>query len=214
MSGYFILSLTLSDFCGNMSGLEAAMSDGPYRNLKLDRKSKRFAEAVQNDAVDEPTRCALASDAIVNGILHENGELIAELQNYGGGGQLDFDPQSSLDAIFDAQPKSEFADHLAREITMRLQDSLDTQAAVAGSLQAALQTHIGEFQTRIQEACLEARSSGDMYRDQFEAFIEGSSRSLKSLDQSRILDALKTGNKNEFKNDVRKKNDLNDGPEV
>ena len=175
------------------------MSDGPYRNLKLDRKAKRFAEAVQNDAVDEPTRCALASDAIVNGILRENGDLIAELQNYGGGGQLDFDPQSSLKAIFEAQPKSEFADHLAREISMRLRDSQESQAAIADSLQAALKTHIGEFQTRIQEVCLEARNSGDMYRDQFEAFIEGSNRSLKDLDQPRILDALKNGNKSEFK---------------
>lgn len=190
------------------------MSDGPYRNLKLDRKSKRFAEAVQNDAVDEPTRCALASDAIVNGILHENGDLIAELQNYGGGGQLDFDPQSSLDAIFEAQPKSAFADHLAREVNMRLQDTQESQAAIADSLQAALETHIGEFQTRIQEACLEARNSGAMYRDQFEAFIKGSNRSLKGLDQPRILEALKNGNKSEFKNDVKKKSGLYDGPDT
>ena len=190
------------------------MSDGPYRNLKLDRKSKRFAEAAQNDAVDEQTRCALASDAIVNSILQENGDLIGELQNYGDDGQLDFDPKSSLEAIFEAHPKSQFADHFAREINMRLQDSQEPHAAIADSLQAALETHIGEFQTRIQEVCLEARNSGEMYRDQFEAYIAGSNRALKNLDQQRILDALKEGNKSEFKNDVKKKIDLDDGPDA
>lgn len=190
------------------------MSDGPYRNLKLDRKSKRFAEAVQNDAVDEPTRRALASDAIVNGILRENGDLIRELQNYGVSGQLDFDPQSSLEAIFESQPKSQFADHLVREINMRLCDSQGPQAAIADSLQAALETHIGEFQTRIQEVCLEARNSGEMYRDQFEAYIEGSNRALKTLDQQRILDALKTGDRSEFKHDVKKRSALDDGPDA
>lgn len=190
------------------------MSDGPYRNLKLDRKSKRFAEAVQNDAVDEPTRCALASDAIVNAILQENGELIAELHRYGGDGQLDFDPQSSLEAMFGAQAKSQFADHCEREINMRLQDAQEPQAAIADGLQAALEKNIGEFQTRIQEVCLEARKSGEMYRDQFEAYIEGSNRALKNINKERILDALKNGNKFEFKNDVRKKRDLDDGPDV
>ena len=190
------------------------MSDGPYRNLKLDRKSKRFAEAVQNDAVDEPTRCALASDAIVNSILREAGDLIGELQNYGDGGQLDFDPQASLDAIFDGQPKSQFADHLAREINMRLNDAQEPQGAIADSLQAALETHVGEFHTRIHEVCLEARTSGEMYRDQFEAYIEGSNRTLKNLDQPRMLDALKNGRKSEFKNDVKKKTQIDDGPDA
>lgn len=190
------------------------MSDGPYRNLKLDRKSKRFAEAVQNDAADEPTRCALASDAIVNSILKESGDLIGELQNYGSGGQLDFDPQASLDALFEGQPKSQFADHVAREINMRLKDAQEPQAAIADALQAALDTHVGEFKTRIHEVCLEARTNGEMYRDQFEAYIEGSNRTLGNLDKPRILDAIKNGRKSEFKNDTKKKTQIDDGPDA
>ncbi|QXF12347.1 hypothetical protein HBA51_09420 [Sphingopyxis terrae subsp. terrae] len=206
--------LTLSDSYENMSGLEAAMSDGPYRNLKLDSKSKRFAEAVQNDAVDEPTRCALASDAIVNSILRENSDLIKSLLNHGSDGQLDFDPQASIHAVCDAHAKSQFGDHLLREISMRLKDGEQPQAAIGNSLAAALETHFGEFQTRIQEVCIDAFNKGEMYRDQLEAYVSGSNHTLKNLDQDRILNAIRNGNKSEFKDDTKMKTNVDDGPET
>jgi hypothetical protein len=197
-----------------VSGLEAMMSDGPYRNLKLDRKSKRFAEAVQNDAVDESMRCALAADAIVNSILRENGDLIKDLLNYGSDGQLDFDPQATVNSICDVHAKSQFGDHLTREIGMRLKDGEQPQAAIGNSLTAVLETHVGEFQTRIQEVCIDAYNNGEMYRDQLEAYVSGSNRALKNLDQPRILNAIKNGNKSEFKNDTKMKNNIDDGPET
>jgi hypothetical protein len=45
------------------------MSDGPFKNLKLGKRWKRFAEAVQNVAFDSAECCALASDALVHEIL-------------------------------------------------------------------------------------------------------------------------------------------------
>ena len=153
------------------------MSDGPFKNLKLDRRSKRFAEAVQNDAEDQETRCALANDAITNGILSESQALISALQNYGHDGQLDLDPKESINAVFDACPKSEFAEHLQREIGMRLSEGEASQVAINNGLDAALETGIGEFRTRTHEACLEARSSGEMRKDQFDRFVEEKRRS-------------------------------------
>lgn len=82
------------------------MSDGPFKNLKLDPRSKRFAEAVQNEAEDQETRCALANDAIMNGILSGSQALIGALQEYGNDGQLDLDPKASINAVFDAWGRS------------------------------------------------------------------------------------------------------------
>lgn len=190
------------------------MTDGPFKNLKLDARSKRFAEAVQNDAEDHGTRCVLASDAILNSILRESNALIGALQQYGRDGQLELDPHASISAIFDAHPKSEFADHLQREIRMRLHERVNSQLAIDDSLQAALETGIGEFRTRTQEACLEAHRNGEMRRDQFDRFVDGSNRALQGIDRNRIMEAIKDGNMSAFKQDVRKKQGIEEGPEL
>ena len=190
------------------------MSDGPFKNLKLDSRSKRFAEAVQYDAEDQETRCALANDAIVNGILSESQALIGALQKYGHNGQLDLDPKASIDAVFDACPKSEFADHLQREVGMRLNEGEASQDAINNGLDAALEKGIGEFRTRTHEACLEARSSGEMRKDQFDRFVEGSNQALQGIDRVRIMEALKEGNKSAFKQDIKKKVGLDEGPKL
>lgn len=190
------------------------MSDGPFKNLKLDSRSKRFAEAVQNEAEDQETRCALANDAIVNGILSESQALIGALQKYGHDGQLDLDPKASINAVFDACPKSEFADHLQREVGMRLNEGETSQDAINNGLDAALEKGIGEFRTRTHEACLEARSSGEMRKDQFDRFVKGSNQALRGIDRVRIMEALKQGNKSAFKHDIKKKEGLDEGPKL
>ncbi len=190
------------------------MTDGPFRNLKLDSRSKRFAEAVQNDAVDQETRCAYANDAILNGILLENQALLRALQDYGQDGQLDLDPSASVKSVFDAHPKSEFADHLQREVGLRLHEGEKFQVAINNGLEAALETSIGEFRTRTHEACLEAYDSREMRKDQLDRFVEGSNQALQGIDRPRIMKALKNGNKDAFKKDVKKKEGLDEGPRL
>jgi len=190
------------------------MSDGPFRNLKLDSRSKRFAEAVQNDAVDQETRCAYANDAISNGILRENLELLRSLQNYGQDGQLDLDPSATVKGLFDAHPKSEFADHLQREVGLRLHEGEQSQAAINNGLEATLETSIKEFRTRTHEACLEAYGSGEMRKTQLDRFVEGCNLALEGVNRPQIMAALKEGNKSAFKQDVKKKDGLDEGPKL
>lgn len=190
------------------------MTDGPFKNLKLDSRSKRFAEAVQNEAVDQDTRCAYANDAILNGILSENQELLLKLHNHGQDGQLDLDPQTSIKGIFDAHPKSEFSSHLQREVGLRLHEGEASPAAIKNGLEAALETNVGEFRTRTHEACLEAYGNGEMRKDQLDRFVEGSNQALQGIDQPRILEALRDGNKGAFKHDVKKKEGLDEGPKL
>jgi hypothetical protein len=214
MSAFMLNSLTMSEIEIMDIPQEDKMSDGPFKNLKLDSRSKRFAEAVQNDAEDQESRCALASDAIVNGILRESEAVIRALQEYGLDGQLDLDPIGSINAIFDACPKSEFGDHLQREIAVRLYEGEASHVAINNGLAAAFETGVGEFRTRTHEACLEARRNGEMRRDQFDRFVEGSNQALQGINRARILEALKEGNKSAFKRDVMKKEGLDEGPKL
>ena len=190
------------------------MTDGPFKNLRLDPRSKRFAEVVQNDAVDQETRCACAGDAIVHGILPENSALIRALRDYGHNGQLALDPQREINAIFNTCPKSEFGAQWQRETALRLHEGEAAQEAIFDGLKAALHAHIGEFRTRTHEACLEKINSREMRMDQFDRFINGCNQTLKKLDTQRVLEAVWMGNKSEFKDEVRKRRDLDDGPEI
>src|SRR5712675_3052091 len=97
------------------------MTDGPFNNLKLGSCWKRFTEAVQNDAVDKAERCALASHALVREILtDETRTLLADLRAYGHQEQLDINPLSSVENIFNGHNKTPFADTLQKELAFRL----------------------------------------------------------------------------------------------
>jgi|SRR6056297_212334 len=190
------------------------MTDGPFKNLKLDSRSKRFAEAVQNEAEDHETRCALANHAIVGGIISGNKGLIRDLHSYGQSGQLDLDPKGLIKSIFDANPKSEFADHLQRDVSLRLYEGEPFRDAIKNSFEACMETYINEFRTRIHEAALEACRNGPMHKDQFDRLIGGSNDVIKSLDRPRILHAITNCNKDAFKQDVKKKEGLDEGPRL
>lgn len=186
------------------------MTDGPFKNLKLDSRLRRFAEAMQNEAEDHETRCALGSHAIVNGILSGNDGLIRDLQSYGEDGQLDLDPKGPITGIFKKHHKSEFSDDLQREVAMRLHDGNKSRDAIEKALDACVETNIGKTLTRIQEAGLEAHREGPMHRDQLDRLNEGVREVSKSLDRARIQGAVKSCDKNAFKLDAKKKTGLDD----
>ncbi len=186
------------------------MTDGPFKNLKLDSRSKRFAEAVQNEAEDHDTRCALGSHTIVNGILSGNEGLIRDLQSYGEDGQLDLDPKGSIRGIFEKYDKSEFSDDLQREVVVRLHDGDNSRDAIEKAFDASVETNIGKTLTRIQEVGLEAHRKGPMHKDQLDRLNEGLGEVSKSLDRARIQDAVKSCDKNAFKLDAKKRAGLDD----
>lgn len=186
------------------------MTDGPFKNLKLDSRLKRFAEAVQNEAEDHDTRCALGCHAIVNGILSGNDGLIRDLQSHGEDGQLDLDPKGSIKGIFEKYGKSEFSDDLQREVAMRLHDGERSRDAIVKALDACVESNIGKTLARIQEAGLEAHRESQMHKDQLDRLNVGLGEVSKSLDRPRIQDAVKGCNKNAFKRDAKKRTGLDD----
>jgi hypothetical protein len=213
MSEFLQQILTLSDFCARFQLLEVSMTDGPFNNLKLGSCWKRFAEAVQNDAVDEAVRCAVASDALLREMLTEETEtLLADLHTYGHQEQLDFDPLSSVENIFNGHSKTPFADTLQKELAFRLSEQMLPDAAITQAVEATVGHQISGARSRIEEECIRARESGEMRQDQFDRTVREANAAFDALAKDKICDALRAGDRTAFTSAVSKKEGLDEGP--
>ena len=133
------------------------MTDGPFRNLKLDKRWKRFFEAVQNDTVDSTEVCAFASDALMHEILTEdNKALLADLYAYEQKKQLDLDPVSSCDSIFDEHSKTPFSDFLQKELKYRLIEHVPPDIAINQALERSVDHQIVKAENHVEEECTSA----------------------------------------------------------
>jgi hypothetical protein len=195
--------------------LEIAMTDGPFKNLRLGIHWKRFAEAVQNDAVDSTERCALGSDALIRDILTDDTRaLLRDLQSYVNQDQLEFDPLSSVESIFDGHSKSPFADTFQKELVFRLSGRISPDIAIRKALESSVSDQISKAANRIEEECIRARETGEMWRDQFDCTVVQARKTFDALARSEICDALLAGNKYAFKCAVSKRHGLDEGPRL
>lgn len=191
------------------------MSDGPFKNLRLGSRWKRFAEAVQNDAVAQASRCALASDALVREILTDGTRtLLADLHAYCDRQQLDLDPLASVERIFDDHSKTSFTDTLHRELAFRVNEQLPPPIAIGQALEAAVGQQIREAKSRIEEECIRACESREMMPEQLDRTVTQANAALDDLAQDEICNALRADNKNAFKDAVLKKEGLDEGPDL
>lgn len=189
------------------------MTDGPFNNLVLGRRWRRYADALLNDAVDSAERCALASDAIVQELLTDDTQaLIKDLQIYASKKQLDFDPVSSIEMVFNNHDKTSFADTLQKELAFRLNEQTAPEIAIAQALDASVCDHIGEAKNRIEEECVHLRESGEMRQEQFDRAVNNSNATFDILTISNICDALRACDKFAFKKAASKKEGLDEGP--
>lgn len=189
------------------------MSDGPFKNLKLGKRWKRFAEAVQNDAFTSAECCDMASDAIVREILTDDvPSLLVNLQAYSSREQLDIDPLSSVENIFNAHIRAPFTDILQKEVMFRLSEQISPTDAVWQALGASVSVRISEVRNRIEEECIHAREAGKMRQDQFDRTVNQASAIFNALAKNLICEALLARDKSAFKNAVSKKNGLDEGP--
>ena len=189
------------------------MTDGPFKNLKLARDWKRFAEAAHNDAVDIAQRCALAAHALLGEILTEDTQaLLNDLLAYQRQPQLDMDPWSSVESIFDNHSKTAFSDTLRREMAFRLGDGMAPGAAIGEALEASVDDQIGKARNRIQEECIHARETGEIRQGQLERTITRANEAFDTMSGDDICDALRAGDHNAFKKPALKRKGLDEGP--
>ena len=191
------------------------MSDGPFNNLKLSGRWKRFAAAAHNDAVDSAQRSALASDALLHDILtvHTQG-LLFDLQIYSERAQLDLDPMTSVEGIFHSHNKTPFSDTLEKELVFRLHQHTAPDAAIKQALEASVENQASRAKSRIEEECIGACESGDMRHDQSRRTLTQSRATFDTLAKEAICDALWAGDKNAFKDAAAKSKGLDEGPSL
>lgn len=189
------------------------MSDGPFKNLKLAKRWKIFAEAVQNDAFDSAECYALASDALVREILTDNVKaLLIELQAYANREQLDLAAVSScIEDIFNRHSKTSFTDILQKEVAFRVSEQMALSNAIKQAVDAAVREQISEVKNRIIEECICKRDFGVMWQDQFNRTVRESSAIFNGLATNEICEAVLAGNKRAFKAAVSKKVGLDEG---
>jgi len=189
------------------------MSDGPFKNLKLGKRWKQFAEAVQNESFDSTTCCALASHALLHEILTDSFRaLLTALQAYANRKQLDIDPLSSIESIFNAHMKTPFSDNLQKQLLFRLGDQVAPSDAVRHALEASVSEHSSDARNRIVDEFIRARETGELRQDQYSRAANNVKSAFGLLAKSDVCEALHIGNKNAFKDAVSKKKSLEEGP--
>ncbi len=189
------------------------MSDGPFKNLKLGTRWKRFAEAVQNEAFDSSACCALASHALMHEILTDSFRaILAALQSYASRKQLDLDPSSSIESIFNDHMKTPFSDTLQKQIVFRLSDQVAPADAVRQALDASVNEHSSDARNRIVDEFIRARETREIQHDLYFRAVNNVKAIFGSLAKSEVCEALHVGNKNAFKDAVSKKQGLDEGP--
>jgi hypothetical protein len=207
--------LTMSALLSISKTWEAVMSDGPFKNIKLGYRWKRFARAVQSDAFDSVECCNLASDALVHEILSSEFQgLLADFQSYTRREQLDFDPLSTVEGIFNRHGKTSMTDTFQKEVMFRL----DKQVAPTEVLRQALEASVGEqsreVRSRFEEECIRVHEAGEMRPDQFKRTVNQVGAVIDALVKSDICEAILAGDKNAFKAAVTKKIGLDEGPKL
>lgn len=191
------------------------MSDGPFKNLKLNKHWKKFAKTAYNDAFDQVECRAMASHAIVNDILTDSFRgLLSALKSYATQNQMDIDPLSSIERIFNEHSKDQFADTLQKEMAYRLNNNCIHSETLEQALGASVDEQLNITRTRIQEECIHSCEMGEIKQGQRDRTIDRINTVFESLDRQNIGEAILACNKLFFKRAVTKKDGLDDGPSL
>jgi len=191
------------------------MSDGPFKNLRLAKRWRKVVEAAYNDAFDQAECCAIASDAILHDVLTDSFRaLLSALKSYVGQSQMDMDPWSSIERIFNDFSKDQFTDILQKEMAYRSGGNCSHREALEQALASSVSEQTNISRTRIQEECIHLCEIGEMKQGQLNYTIDRINTIFESLDRQNICEAILACNKHAFKEAVAKKDGLDEGPSL
>jgi hypothetical protein len=139
--------------------------------------------------------------------------LFGDLKAHAGRTQMDLDPVSPVETIFESHPTSPLADALQRHLIANLRDQMPIDEALNRSLESTAKEWIGTTKNRLDEECIRARELGDMKREDYHKGIERNRETFAAIKPNELCDALATGNKSAFRQAVQKKAGVDEGPE-
>jgi hypothetical protein len=190
------------------------MTDGPFRNAALSERWKKYGDDLVSDAASPSERTARICHSMLGDVdWNAVGPLLKQLEANALNSQLELDPCARIADIFDNQMKTPFSDSLQKHLTANLRENVPAQKALDMAVLSSVNDWVGTARSRIEEECIRARDVGDMSKGDFEKGMNRSRESFNAVDANQIAQALLAGDRQAFKQAVRSKLDVNDGPE-
>lgn len=190
------------------------MTDGPFRNAELSSRWKRYGQDLVSDAVSAEERMTQACHSMIGDVdMKAFSPLFGDLKAHAERTQMDLDPVSEVETIFESHPTSPLADALQRHLIANLLDQMPIGEALNRSLESTAKEWISTTTNRLDEECIRARELGDMKREDYHKGIERNCETFAAIKPNELCDALATGNKSAFRQAVQKKAGVDEGPE-
>ncbi len=190
------------------------MTDGPFRNAELSSRWKRYGEDLVNDAASQGERTAQVCHSMLGDVdLREIGNILKDVRAYAQRPQMDLDPATFVEAIFDNHEKSPFSDHIQKHLIANIQDKMPLAKALDEALVSTVTDRIGITKNRLDEECILARDRGDLSQKDYRKGIERNREAFANINRAALCDALASGNGRAFRPSLRKKAGIDEGPD-
>jgi hypothetical protein len=190
------------------------MTDGPFRNAELSSRWKRYGQELVSDAASPEERTTHACHSMIGDVdMKAFSPLFDELKAHAENPQMDLDPVTTVETIFENHSMSPLADALQRNLIANFRDQIAPEKALDQALDSTAKEWIGTTKNRLDEECIRARELGDMSREDYRKGIERNRETFAAIKPSELGDALATGNKRAFRQAVQKKAGVDEGPQ-
>ena len=190
------------------------MTDGPFKNAELTSRWKQYGKDLVSDAASPDERAAQACHSILGDVdMKTLGPLLSALKAHAHQTQVELDPVSSFEAIFEKHPNSPLVDTIQKHLIAQLRDQAPTGRALDRAFQSAVANLIDTTRNRLDEECIRARDRGDMTQENCLKGIDRNHEAFKKIDSNDLGKALTSGNRHAFKDATRKKVGVDEGPD-
>ena len=190
------------------------MTDGPFKNAELSSRWKQYGKDLVSDAASSDERVAQACHSILGDVdMNTLGLLLSALEAHAHQAQVDLDPVSSFEAIFESHSKSPFTDVLQKHLIANLRDQAPPGRALDEALPSAVADLTDTTRNRLDEECIRARDRSDMTQENCRKGIERNHEAFERINPSKLCSALMSGNRHAFKEATRKKVGVDEGPD-
>jgi hypothetical protein len=194
--------------------LEIEMTDGPFRNSALDKRWRRYAEDLVNDAVSQEERSAqLCMSLLSHDIdLKAFSGILQELRVRLAQPQMTFDPMGPVLEALDKYDRSPTIDLFERSMRVQLLEQPSGTVALDEAVKELINNKVQIGKSRIDEECIRAREIGDMSQESYRKAIDRNRETANSVNRDALREALFSGKADAFKEASKSKKDLDEGP--
>jgi hypothetical protein len=190
------------------------MTDGPFRNTELSSSWKRYGQDLVSDAASLDERVKQACRSMLGDVdVKVFSALLKNLGIYAQRSQMDLDPVSQIEDIFEGYSKAPLMDTFQKHFAANLRDGLPSETALNQALAGIAKNWINTTKNRLDEECIRARDVGDMSREDYSKGIERNGETFAAVDPKTLCDALTSGSKRAFKQMIEKKIGVDEGPD-